>query len=78
MWCLSNDNSKAVITAAEQIHSAHRECLLQLPETAVVFFMSKGTDYLVEHYDTENSEHKGYARISSGRTVKDDLMSSGS
>ena len=53
MWCLSNDNSKAVITAAEQIHSAHQECLLQLPETAVVFFMSKGTDYLIENYDTE-------------------------
>ncbi len=53
MWCLSNDNSKAVITAAEQINSAHRECHLRLPETAVVFFMSKGTDYLVGHYDTE-------------------------
>ena len=53
MWCLPNDSSKAVITAAEQINSAHRECHLHLPETAVVFFMSKGTDYLIEHYDTE-------------------------
>lgn len=53
MWCLPNDDSQAVITAAEQIHSAHRECLLRLPETAVVFFMSKGTDYLIEHYDAE-------------------------
>ena len=53
MWCLPNDNSKAIITAAEQIHSAHRECRLQLPETAIVFFMSKGTDYLIAHYDTE-------------------------
>lgn len=53
MWCLPNDNSKAVITAAEQIKSAHCECHLHLPETAVVFFMSKGTDYLIEHYDTE-------------------------
>ena len=50
MWYLPNDNTKAVITAVEQIHSAHRECRLHLPETAVVFFMSKGTDYLVEHY----------------------------
>lgn len=24
-----------------------------MPETAVVFFMSKGTDYLIENYDTE-------------------------
>ena len=51
MWCLSNDNTKAVITASEQIHSAHRECRLHLPETAVLFFMSKGTDYLAEHYN---------------------------
>lgn len=51
MWRLPNDNSKAVITAAEQIHSAHRECGLNLPQTAVVFFMSKGTNYLIEHYD---------------------------
>ena len=53
MWCLPNDKSRAVITANEQIHSAHRECRLQLPETAIVFFMSKGTDYLIAHYDTE-------------------------
>lgn len=37
MWCLPNDNSKAVITAAEKINSAHRECHLHLSETAVVF-----------------------------------------
>ena len=49
MWCLPDDDSKAVITAVEQIHSAHRECHLRLPETAIVFFMSKGTDYLVGH-----------------------------
>lgn len=51
MWRLPNDNSKAVITADEQIHSAHRECSLCLPKTAIVFFMSKGTDYLIEHYN---------------------------
>ena len=53
MWCLPNDDSKAVITAAEQIHSGHRECHLHLPETAIVFFMSKGADYLVEHYNAK-------------------------
>lgn len=53
MWCLSNDSSKPVITAAEQITSTHRGCCLRLPETAVLFFMSKGTDYLIEHYNTE-------------------------
>lgn len=53
MWCLPNDSSKAVIIAAEQINGAHRECRLRLPETAVLFSMSKGTDYLIEHYNTE-------------------------
>lgn len=53
MWCLTNDDSKAIITAVEQINCAHHECHLCLPETAVVFFMSKGTDYLVEHYAAE-------------------------
>lgn len=57
MWRLLHDHSRAVITAAEQINSAHRECRLCLPETAVLFFMSKGTDYLIEHYDvTEMAE----------------------
>lgn len=53
MWRLRDDDSKAVITAVEQIHSAHRECHLHLPETAVIFFMGKGIDYLVEHYNAE-------------------------
>ncbi len=53
MWCFPHDDSKAVITAVEQVHSAHRKCHLHLPETALVFFMSKGTDYLVEHYEAE-------------------------
>lgn len=53
MWCLPDDHSKAVITADEQINSAHHACHLHLPETAIVFFMSKGTDYLAEHYHAE-------------------------
>jgi len=53
MWCSPNDCSEAVIVASEQINSAHSGCHLHLPETAIVFFMSKGTDYLVEHYNAE-------------------------
>ncbi len=56
MWYLPNDVSKAVITAGEQINSAHHACHLHLPDTAIVFFMSKGTDYLVEHYDAKEME----------------------
>ena len=51
MWCLPDDRSKAVITAAEQVHCGGRECRMNLPETAIVFFMSKGTDYLAARYD---------------------------
>lgn len=53
MWRLPKDNSKPVITAAEHIQSAHCECRLHLPETAVVFFFGKGVDYLVERYHAE-------------------------
>ena len=51
MWCLPDDRSKAVITAAEQVHCGGHECRMNLPETAIVFFMSKGTDYLAARYD---------------------------
>lgn len=53
MWYLPDDDSKAIITANEQIQSTHRKCQLRLPKTAIVFFLSKVTDYLVEHYKAE-------------------------
>lgn len=56
MWYAPNDTSKAIITANEQINSAHRACRLHLPDTAIVFFMSKGTDYLIEHYNAKEME----------------------
>lgn len=56
MWRLPDDNSQAIITAADQINSAHQACRLQLPETAIVFFMSRGTDYLLAHYPAEEME----------------------
>ena len=49
MWYVPNDTSKAIITASEQINSAHHVCHLHLPDTAIVFFMSKGMNYLIEH-----------------------------
>mgnify|MGYP002624377661 FL=1 len=51
MWHLSDDDTAPVITAQEQIHSAHRECTIHLPETAVVFFMGGATTYLEEKYN---------------------------
>ncbi len=51
MWRLHDDDSMAVITAAKQI--AHRGCHLRLPETAIVFFMRNGAEYLAKHYHAE-------------------------
>lgn len=51
MWCFANDHSESIITASNQIHCADHICHLHLPETAIVFFMSKGTTYLAEHYN---------------------------
>lgn len=53
MWRFIDDNTLPIITAKVQVNSAHRECHLQLPETAVVFFMSKCTDYLCENYQAK-------------------------
>lgn len=53
MWYLSNDKSKPVINAKDQIYSAHRECHLILPKTAIIFFMSKGVEHLCENYNAQ-------------------------
>lgn len=50
MWCFSKDQTEPVIRARDQISSAHRECHLQLPETAIVFFMSRGVEHLRESF----------------------------
>lgn len=48
MWRLPDDHSEAIITAAEHTRSAHGSCHMRLPETAIVFFMSRCTDYLAQ------------------------------
>lgn len=51
MWCFPNDKTAPIITAEAQLKSSHRDhCALQLPETAILFFMSRGVDYLCAHY----------------------------
>ncbi|MBQ8393341.1 MAG: nucleoside phosphorylase [Clostridia bacterium] len=53
MWFDKLDTSKPVITAKEQINSAHAKCgSFSLPETAVIFYMS-GMNYIKEVYDVE-------------------------
>ena len=36
MWRLPDDQSEPVITAKQQINSAHRQCALKLPKTAMI------------------------------------------
>ena len=50
MWRLPDDNTDPVITAREQVMSAHRGSDMRLPETAMVFFMGGVTAYLAEKY----------------------------
>ena len=52
MWRLPDDQSKPIITAAEQIESAHLRRPMELPKAAIVFFMRKGPVYLTQDYDT--------------------------
>ena len=52
MWRFPDDDSRAVLTAKENIESIHGAgAALRLPERAVVFFMSRGVDYLLETRD---------------------------
>ncbi len=52
MWKFPDDGSRAVITAKENIESIHGAgSTLRLPARAVVFFMSRGVDYLLESCD---------------------------
>lgn len=52
MWKFRDDDSRAVITAKENIESIHGAgSTLRLPARAVVFFMSRGVDYLLESCD---------------------------
>ena len=53
MWCKPDDRSSPGISAKEQLNSAHRQCHLHLPQTAILFFMSRGVDYLCEHYSAQ-------------------------
>lgn len=47
MWKLKDDCSEAIIRARDQINIKNG-CRLCLPETAIVFFMSVGVDYLCQ------------------------------
>ena len=51
MWRFPNDQTDPIITAKAQLDSAHgKHSALRLPETAILFFMSRGVDYLCANY----------------------------
>ena len=52
MWKYPNDNTRAVITAKEHIQSGHNPQNLCLPQTAVLFYMHSGEEYLRQNYPT--------------------------
>ncbi len=51
MWKYPDDDSRAILTAQQNIESIHGSGQqLRLPRTALVFFMSRGVEYLIEHH----------------------------
>ena len=50
MWRYPDDHTAPVITAADHVNSAHRNCRLRLPGTAIVFFMGRCVEYLRDTY----------------------------
>lgn len=54
MWKYPDDHTMPVLTARAHIAGSHGwDQNLALPETAILFFMSGGVEYLCEHYPTE-------------------------
>ena len=54
MWRFADDSTPSVLTARENIASGHgMEKGISLPETAMLFFMSGGNEYLLKNYDCE-------------------------
>lgn len=49
MWRYNQDDTPPVLTARDNIENGHSErIMLELPETAIVFFMGKGVEYLTK------------------------------
>lgn len=58
MWKYENDNTQPVITAHKHIESCRKGCAVNLPKTAILFYMHSGMEYTVSNYHTEFiSEH---------------------
>lgn len=50
MWTFEQDQTKSIITAEKHIESYRKSSCTELPETAILFFMHSGVDYLKKNY----------------------------
>lgn len=53
MWKFDEDKTAPMITAKAHIESCHASGNLSLPETAVLFYMRGGIEFVNENYDTQ-------------------------
>lgn len=57
MWYYENDKTPTVVTAKKHIESCHGGSL-ELPETAILFYMRGGEEYAAANYDTVKISEK--------------------
>ena len=50
MWKFEDDRTATVLTAREHVACGHNGPVVSLPETAILFYMHSGPQYLQEHY----------------------------
>ena len=53
MWKLDDDKTAPLLTAKAHIESCHAKGSISLPETAVLFYMHGGVEFVNENYDTQ-------------------------
>lgn len=53
MWKHQEDNTQAIITAQKHIENCHGGENLILPETAILFYMHSGEEFVKSHYRTK-------------------------
>ncbi len=50
MWKFDEDKTAPVITAKAHVESTHNGAPVSLPQTAILFYMHSGPQYLLDHY----------------------------
>ena len=59
MWKIPTDTSEAIITAQKHVASQSHvrgndgAAALRLPETALLFYINRGDEYMLSHYETQ-------------------------